>query len=102
MENLLLTKQRREHIRWLGLAHLDAARPQPMVDAALLPLIQAIYPNADPHELRRELDYLAKCDLLTIVDNDGFWRLTLTRQGIDLVEFTTPCPPGVGRQSQPT
>ena len=53
-------------------------------------------------ELRRELDYLMECGLLTVAEDYEVWRLKLTRHGIDLVEYTTPCPPGVGRPASPT
>lgn len=68
-----------------------------MADAALLPLIQAVYPDAGSRELRRELDYLMECGLLTIAEEHETWRLKLTREGIDLVQYTTSCPPGIGR-----
>ena len=90
-------RKRREHIRWMSLQHVDAARPQQMADAALLPLIQAVYSDAGARELRRELDYLMVCGLLTITEDHEAWRLKLTREGIDLVQYTTPCPPGIGR-----
>jgi hypothetical protein len=88
---------RREQIRWRSLQHLDSARPDRMADAALLPLIQIVYPDTAIRELRRELDYLMECGLLTIVEDHEVWRLKLTWQGIDLVQYTAPCPAGIGR-----
>lgn len=95
-------RARREQIRWLGLVHLDMARPQQMTDAALLAAVRAVYPDANQRELQRELDYLMERGLLAIVDDSGIWRLKLTYQGIDIVQFTTPCPPGIGRPISPT
>lgn len=93
----LHARVRREQMRWLALSHLDVARPQAMTDLALLALIQTVYPEATVPELRRELQYLALRDLLTSVDKYGRWRLSLTYQGIDVVEYTDSCPPGIGR-----
>ncbi|MDF1483712.1 hypothetical protein PY257_00635 [Ramlibacter sp. H39-3-26] len=94
-------RAKREQVRWLSLLHLDAARPQQMADAALLPLVQSVYADVTTHELRRELDYLAEHGLLVITAYHELWRLKLTYQGIDIVEYTTPCPPGIGRPTLP-
>ena len=98
---LVQERTRREQVRWMSLLHLDAMRPQQMVDAALLPLIQVVYPDASTRELQRELDYLAEHGLLAIAEEGGLWRLKLTHHGIDLVKYTTPCPPGIGRPVSP-
>ena len=94
-------RTRREQIRWVSLQHLDEVRPQQVTDAALLPLIQAVYPTATGRELQRELDYLMACGLVTIGDEYGIWRLKLTKEGIDIVQYTTPCPQGIGRPALP-
>jgi len=95
-------RKRRELIRWMSLQHINAARPTVMADMALLPLIQTAYSDAALRELRRELDYLMECGLLTVAEDYEAWRLKLTRHGIDLVEYTTPCPPGIGRPASLT
>jgi hypothetical protein len=95
---LWIRKVRREDMRWRCLQFLDAARPDGMTDSALLPLIRMIYPDATLKELRRELDYLGKADLFSIEPLAAdLWQLHLTYHGIDLVEYTNDCPPGIGR-----
>jgi len=94
-------RKRREQIRWLCLQHIDAARPAQMTDAALLPLVQTVHSITALRELRRELDYLMECGLLTLVEDYETWRLKLTHHGIDLVQYTGPCPPGIGRPPVP-
>lgn len=94
-------KVRREHLRWLCLRHLDVVRPERMADLALLALIQSVYADADIVELRRQLDYLEMQNLLTITGKDGHWQIKLTHQGVDLVEYTSHCPPGIGRPHAP-
>ena len=93
----LQARVRHEHVRWLSLLHLDVSRPEKMADLALLALIQTVYPDATLRELRRELDYLADHELLKVTEKSGGWYLKLTWRGVDLVEFTSPCPPGIGR-----
>lgn len=88
---------RRGHARWLCLIHLDAARPEAISDAALLALVRSVYPDALMAELRRELDYLAMLGLVTVTDTGGVWHSKLTWQGVDIVEYTAPCPPGIHR-----
>lgn len=88
---------RRERLRWLSLAYLDAARPGLMMDSALLPLVQLDYPDTSTAELRLALDYLALRGLLTHADVAGLWQLRLTYHGIDLVEYTSDCAPGIAR-----
>jgi hypothetical protein len=93
--------ERRKHLRWLSLVQLDAGRPGKMNERALLPLLCSVYPDLGSQELRRELDYLALRGLLTITEKSEGWRLKLTYQGVDIVEYTSQCPPGVGRPIAP-
>ena len=88
---------RRDHIRWLVLIHLDAASPSQLTEAAMLPLVRVVYPDMTAHELQGHLDYLSKGGALTITDGYGNGHLSLTRHGTDLAQYTTPCPPGIGR-----
>lgn len=92
-----LEKVRREHVRWLCLVYLDHFRPESTKDAALLAAVQADYPDATLLELRRSLDYLESHGLLAVKERGDRWVLKLTWQGIDLVEYTSPALPGVGR-----
>lgn len=49
-------------------------------------------------ELRRELDYLRDRNLVTIKGEDQpFWSADLTRYGVDIVEYTVECHPGIAR-----
>lgn len=101
LDAFAIQKVRREHIRWSSLCWLDAQRPEKMTDLALLALVQTVYPDATILELRRELDYLAGQNLLVIGNKGKRWRLKLTYQGVDIVEYTTHCPAGIGRPQLP-
>jgi len=90
---------RRGHIRWLCLYQIDAVRPDVLTDVALLALIQTVYLDASHIELKRHLDYLKLCTLLTVGVKGKMWHLKLTYQGVDIVEYTSACPDGISRPS---
>jgi hypothetical protein len=92
-----MDKARRETSRWLILQCLNCARP---VGASEALLLSAMGDTAQitPRELRRELDYLEERELLEISGRESpQWTAKLTRIGVDLVEYTIPCEPGIAR-----
>jgi Fe2+ or Zn2+ uptake regulation protein len=93
-----LSKIRREDIRWQVLLTLNNARPIGAYEKVVLTVVQATYPDATQHEVRRELDYLRDRDLVKIDQKpDGRWFCDLTRYGIDVAEYTVPVEPGIAR-----
>jgi len=91
-------KIRRETIRWFLLVTLNVARPGGMYLAAIKPVIQATYPDTTDLELKRELDYLSDRELATVKeDATRRWYADLTRYGVDVVEYTVDCDPGIAR-----
>lgn len=98
MHEVDLERAQREELRWRILKTLDAGRPLPVAETIILRTLQDIQLPATPHGLRRELDYLAGRDLVSIEGQDGpVWTAELTRTGVDLVEYTIPCEPGIAR-----
>ncbi len=94
-----LEKARREHLRWLILLVLNSAQPVGTSEHVMLSAIAPMVPDITQLELRRNLDYLAERDLITI-SGKGFhppWFCKLDRYGIDIVEYTVPCEPGIAR-----
>ena len=92
-----MEKARRETNRWLILQCLDCARPLGAAEALLLSAL-ADTVQLTQLELRRELDYLSDRDLIDLSGRGGpQWHAKLTRIGIDLVEYTVPCEPGIAR-----
>jgi len=93
-----MARSRREQIRWFLLQALNVARPAGAPTALVRSVIQATYTDATEQEVRRELDYLHDRQLVTIekdpLDN---WHCELTRLGVDLVEYTVDCQPGIAR-----
>ncbi len=100
----LLEKAKRENSRWRILKILDAGRPMHVGESLIgLTLNDAGFPLT-PNELRKELDYLENRQLVKI-ENRGSgsmreWSIELTRTGIDLVEYTIDCEPGIARPAK--
>ncbi len=93
-----INKIRRENMRWMILLTLNTARPIGAFEATVLAVIQSEYPDATQNEVRRELDYLDDRKLTEIVHKpDGRWFCKLARYGVDVVEYTVDCEPGIAR-----
>ena len=56
MQQIDHAKVRREALRWLILLTLNNARPMGAHEGPVLSVAQAVYPDATPLELRREMD----------------------------------------------
>lgn len=98
MQGVDLQKVRREQIRWVLLLALNNARPYGTVESVLLSTVQAVYPDSTGLEVRRELDYLFDRGLVTVEKRPGgVWHAELIRHGIDMVEYTIDCDPGIAR-----
>lgn len=94
-------KARRESMRWNILLVLNNARPVGAHESLVLSILQDVYPDATPLELRRELEYLSDRSL---VDLDkapsGIWRADLTHLGVDVAEYTVEVFPGIARPTK--
>lgn len=94
-------KVRRESIRWNILLILNNARPVGAYEELVLATLQSIYPDATALELRRELDYLADRQLVTLnKEPSGRWFAELNRHGTDVAEYTVECDPGIARPTK--
>jgi len=96
-----LEKAQREEARWRILKGLDVGRPYPVGEGILLRLLADISLPISPAGLRRELGYLQGRDLVKLTQPPtGQWLAELTRIGIDLVEYTVDCDPGIARPAR--
>ena len=92
------TKQRREFARWVMALGLYNARPVGAREELLLSILQSILPAATARETRLALDYLADRKLIDLNKRpDGRWFAYLSRYGVDVIEDTVPCEPGIAR-----
>jgi hypothetical protein len=51
-------------------------------------------------EIRNQLDYLAERKLIKIEKNQPVWFAKINRDGIDIVEYTVMCDPGIARPAK--
>lgn len=94
-------KVRRESMRWNILLILNNARPVGAYEELVLAALQSIYPDATALELRREMDYLADRELVTLnKEPSGRWFAELNRHGTDVAEYTVECDPGIARPTK--
>lgn len=93
-----IEKSHRETLRWLILLSLNAARPMGAGEALIFSIARQELPDVTPRELRLEMDYLERRELIEIEGRDeAQWRAELTRIGTDIAEYTIPCEPGIAR-----
>jgi len=93
-----LEKSRREELRWMLLLALNAAQPVGTAETILLKSIVPVIPDITSMEIRRALDYLAERDLVSVTREDTpVWFAKINNHGIDVVEYTVECHPGIAR-----
>lgn len=98
MSQIDMEKLHREQVRWRILNVLNAGRPFPTNEALVLQVMHDSSLMITPHELRRELDYLEDRKLVIIQNRHSpMWSAELTHYGVDIVEYTTDCFPGIAR-----
>jgi len=95
---LLANRARHETLRWLLLLTLNIARPNEASVGMLRSVVHGVYQDATELEIKRELDYLDGRDLVTLrTDPLGLVFAKIERFGVDIVEYTVPCEPGIAR-----
>jgi hypothetical protein len=92
------SKVRRESMRWLIILTLYNAIPVGAYEELVLSTVQAMFPDATALEVRRELDYLSVRGLLKLAkEPSGRWFSDLTRDGVDVAEYTVDCDAAIAR-----
>jgi hypothetical protein len=93
-----LEKKRIEVLRWRIIQTLDVARPYPLTEGVIIAAVGGEDMPVTSRELRRELDYLEGRKLITVSGKDAeYWSAELTHHGVDVVEYTVECLPGIAR-----
>lgn len=91
-------KARREGMRWNILNTLHKAAPYSYSEVLLLDVMRGIYPDSTQDEVRKHLDYLEARELVTLTKQpSGLWFSDIDRYGVDIVEYTVECEPGIAR-----
>jgi len=98
MSGIDLEKAKTEHLRWLILTALNAARPVGTSETIVLSALQAVPLPVTLVELRREMEYLEDRKLVVVAGKESpCWHAKLTHHGVDVVEYTVECHPGIAR-----
>ena len=92
-----LEQARREVARWRILVILYSGRPGSVDESVILRTINDCELNVTQTELRRELEYLKGRKLIVIKEGPKEWAAHLESCGVDIVEYTVPCRPGIAR-----
>lgn len=93
-----LEKHRREHLRWCILVCLDKSRPVGAGERLILDVLIEEIPDLTTQDLRVNLDYLRDRKLIELDQKDrSNWFAELNRYGVDIVEYTVDCEPGIAR-----
>lgn len=93
-----IERMKREQLRWLILETLNSARPIGANEGLILQVVNDIQGAVTALELRRELDYLADRQLVEVTGKQTqMWHAELTRDGVDVVEYTVACDAGIAR-----
>lgn len=93
-----LEQKQREDARWRMLRVLDAGRPIGVNEAIVWRVLHDVKISFSQMQIRRELKYLQDLSLVDIQGEDSeTWSANLTASGVDIVEYTVECPPGIAR-----
>jgi hypothetical protein len=98
MSEIDLASTTRKIVRWRILRALEAGQPYPVTEDILLLALQDQQLSPTAREIRVALNYLEERELIHLEGRDtATWSAKLSRTGIDLVEYTIPCEPGIAR-----
>ena len=74
------------------------SRPDGSHVQSILDVVRTVYRDTTEMELKREVDYLKERELVELkVDPLGEWSAKLDRYGVDVVEYSVECEPGIAR-----
>lgn len=92
-----MEKARREELRWVILRTLYSAQEIGTSESIICRTVEGAIPDVTESEIRRGLDYLEERKLITTERNRPVWFAKINRYGIDIVEYTVDCLPGIAR-----
>jgi hypothetical protein len=92
-----MEKARREELRWLILRALYAAQPVGTSEIIIRTAVDSIIPGVTELEARNQLDYLTERKLISVEKNRPVWFAKINNHGIDFVEYSVECYPGIAR-----
>ena len=88
----------KEVLRWRIMQTLNVGRPYPVGEDTILATVAGDDMPITPLDLRREMDYLEDRKLVCLTGKSTpIWAAELTHYGVDVVEYTLECHPGIAR-----
>ncbi|MBH03989.1 MAG: hypothetical protein CMP08_07680 [Xanthomonadales bacterium] len=91
-------KIQRENMRWRILQTAEVSHPWPVREDLLLSTVAGPDMPITSTDLRREVAYLERRELVTVKNRGlGPYLVELTRYGLDLAQYTIDCQPGIAR-----
>lgn len=95
--DLDMEKARREEMRWLVLRALYSAMPIGTSEVIIAEALREVIPDVTELEIRKALDYLCERKIVNVERNRPVWFAKINNHGIDIVEYTVDCNPGIAR-----
>jgi hypothetical protein len=95
-----MEKARRTQLRWYILRSLYAAQPMGTSEFVIRTAVDPIIRGVTELEIRNQLDYLQERRLIGIESNHPVWHAKINNHGIDVVEYTVDCDPGIARPQE--
>lgn len=93
-----MERERRKELRWIVLRLSDRSRPIALSESLVQRALHDVTYVVSSRELRRELIYLEEKGLVVTDRKDSEqWKFSPTADGVDVCEYVSDCPPGVGR-----
>ncbi len=98
-DHIDLDQKQREAARWRMLRVLDAGRPIGVSETVIWSVLNDLNLPFSLNQMRRELTYLRDLGLVEIMNEDTeTWSAKLMPDGVNVVEYTVPAPPGIARE----
>lgn len=86
------------HLRWSILVVVERCRPEPVPASLIGAVLNEQALSTAARDLHRDLDYLRLHGLILLEERPtGVIVATMTAAGVNVVEYTIDCPPGIGR-----
>jgi len=93
-----IEQAKREELRWLILQTLYMAQEIGASEIIVKNAVEAVILDVTTLDVRRAFDYLSERKLISMIRKEGpVWSAKINRYGIDVVEYTLPCEPGIKR-----
>jgi len=88
----------KEVLRWRIMQTLNVGRPYSVGEDTILATVAGDDMPITPLDLRREMHYLEDRKLVILSGKKSpVWTAELTHYGVDVVEYTVDCFPGIAR-----